>query len=448
MAHPAQAMTTAQRLTRLKTLALAWPIVLAQAATALTGIVDTAVMGMYGSAADLAAVGVAAVVFNFLYWGFGFLRMSTTGLTAQAVGTGDQPAANAILIRALILAGALGLLIMAVFPIAERLALALFQAEAEVESLAREYFFARIWGAPAALMGFAVTGWLIGTGRTRALLVFQIVMNGVNAALDAGFVAILDWGPAGIGAGTAIAEWVALGFGLWAVRSGFGPREALRKAGALPALISANRDIMIRTLALLTCIAWFVNSGARHGTALLAGNEVLLQFIAVSAFVLDAFAFVAEKEAGEAYGARDRSRLLRAMRVTSEIAGLSAVAFTLLFWLGGGAVIQMFIADPTARDAALAYLPYCAMVPMIGVVAWQLDGLFLGTTQGAALRWAGLISMVGYISTDWWLSGQFGNTGTWIAFLTLYAWRAGALALFWPRLMTAVKCRPTPATSV
>ena len=426
---------TAAILTRSRALALAWPIMLAQVATATTGIVDTAVMGRFGTAAELAAVGLAAVVFNFLYWGFGFLRMATTGLTAQADGAGDAAETNAILKRALLLGGGIGLLILISFPLVSRLALALFQAEALVEADATAYFQARIWGAPAGLMGFAITGWLIGTGRTRALLAVQIGMNAVNAGLDFLFVAVFDWGPAGIGAGTAIAEWAALALGLVIVRSALGPGARLFDRARLGALLSANRDIMIRTLALLFSFAWFVNSGAQQGIAAMAGNQVLLQFIAVSAFVLDAFAFVAEKEAGAAYGAGGRARLVRAMRVTSELALVCAVLFSLLFWLGGGAVIHAFILDPAAREAALAYLPWCAAVPVIGVAAWQLDGLFLGTTQGPAVRNAGMLAMAAYIATDIALAPAFGNAGVWAAFLLSYAYRAGALALYWPRLM-------------
>jgi len=426
---------TAAILTRSRALALAWPIMLAQVAMATTGIVDTAVMGRYGTAVELAAVGLAAVVFNFLYWGFGFLRMATTGLTAQADGAGDGLEVNAILMRALMLGAGLGVLLVITFPLTSRIALALFQAESAVETEASGYFWARIWGAPAILMGYAISGWLIGTGRTRALLAMQIVLNGVNVGLDYAFVAIWDWGATGIGAGTAIAEWAALGFGLILVRKGLDPGPRLLDRAKLLALFNANRDIMIRTLALLFTFAWFVNSGARQGTAALAGNQVLLQFIAVSAFVLDAFAFVAEKEAGAAYGARDRARLRRAMRVTSEIALTCGAAFSLIFWFGGGAVIEAFIADPAARDAALAYLPWCAAVPLIGVAAWQLDGLFLGTTQGEAVRNAGVVAMIAYLASDLLLAPSFANAGVWTAFLLSYAYRAGALALYWPRLM-------------
>ena len=432
---------TAAILTRSRALALAWPIMLAQVAMATTGIVDTAVMGRYGTAVELAAVGLAAVVFSFLYWGFGFLRMATTGLTAQADGAGEGQEVNAILMRALMLGAALGVLLVITFPLTSRIALALFQAESAVEIEASGYFWARIWGAPAILMGYAISGWLIGTGRTRALLAMQIVLNGINAGLDYAFVAIWDWGATGIGAGTAIAEWAALGFGLIIVRKGLGPGPRLFDRAKLLALFNANRDIMIRTLALLFTFAWFVNSGARQGTAALAGNQVLLQFIAVSAFVLDAFAFVAEKEAGAAYGARDRARLKRAMRVTSEIALVCGAAFALIFWLGGGAVIEAFIADPAAREAALAYLPWCAAVPLIGVAAWQLDGLFLGTTQGEAVRNAGVMAMLAYLASDLLLAPAFANAGVWTAFLLSYAYRAGALALYWPRLMQQVAPR-------
>ncbi len=434
-------------LSRTRTLALAWPIVLAQMATATTGIVDTAVMGRFGTATDLAAVGVAAVTFNFLYWSAGFLRMATTGMTAQAEGADDTAQSRAILKRAMVLAGGLGLIILLLSPLVVRLALFLFQAEADVEAGVSSYFFARIWGAPAALIGFVVTGWLIGTGRTRALLAFQVVMNGVNAVLDASFVAVLDWGPAGIGAGTAIAEWTALLFGLWAVRDGLGTSHRLMDRAQLIALFDANSNILIRTLALLFSFAWFVNSGARQGTAVLAGNEVLLQFIAVSAFVLDAFAFAAEKEAGAAYGARDRAGLMRAIRITGELAVVSSIGFALAFWLGGAWVIETFIADPAAREAAMTYLPWCAAVPLVGVIAWQLDGIFLGTTQGPALRNAAVLAMLAYLATDMILAPRFGNHGVWAAFLLQYAFRAGALMLFWPQLMARMRSLTAPPGS-
>jgi multidrug resistance protein, MATE family len=375
----------------------------------------------------------------------GHLDRHHTGLTAQAEGAGARGESRATLVRALILGGGLGLVILAFYPLIRAGALAAFDASAPVERLAGDYFAARIWGAPAALMGYAITGWLIGTGRTRGLLGFQLVLNGINAGLDAWFVAALDLGPAGIGAGTALAEWAALGFGLLLVRDGFRVRAKLWDRARLAALLVANRDIMVRTLALLFAFAWFTNAGAKVGTAALAGNEVLLQFIAVSAFVLDAFAFVAEKEAGQAYGARDRARFLRALRITSELAAVSGLAIAFVYCVGGGWVIEVAIADPAARDAALAYLPWCAGVPLIGWVAYQLDGVFLGTTQGAALRNAGVAATLAYVVCDLVLRPQFGNAGVWAAFLSMFVWRALFLGAYLPHLIRALGgARPDP----
>jgi MATE family multidrug resistance protein len=428
-------MAALPQLTRSHVLALAWPIVLAQAATATTGVVNTVVMGRFGSAVDLAAVSIAAVSISFIYWGFGFLRMSTTGLTAQAEGAGDHVESRAVLLRAAVIGLALGVGLIVLFPLIRAVALGAFQAEATVELHATGYLNARIWGAPAALIGFAINGWLIGTGRTRALLVLQIVLNGVNAALDTWFVAGLNLGPAGIGAGTAIAEWVALGVGLWMVRSQLKPVTHLFERTRMVALLAANRDLMIRTLALLFSFAWFINSGARAGTAELAGNEVLLQFITVAAFVLDAFAFVAEKEVGGAFGARDPARLRRAVRLTTEFALGFGLAFSALYLVGGRVIIEGVVADPAARAAALAFLPFCAVVPLIGMPAWQLDGIFIGTTRGRALRTAGFVAAVLYVAADLILAPRFGNTGVWTAFLLMYVFRALCLGAFWPGLL-------------
>jgi MATE family multidrug resistance protein len=415
-------------LSRSKVLNLAVPVMLAQAATATTGVVDTIVMGVHGDKVDLGAVAVASVVMSFLYWAFGFLRMSTTGLTAQAAGADDRVEVQSTLQRALLLGGALGLAILVLSPLLKLIVFQPFSATEDVKSLARAYFDARIWGAPAVLMGYGITGWLLGTGRTGQLLAFQIVMNGVNAGLDIWFVAGLDWGPAGIGAGTAIAEWVSLGFGLILVRGGLTRSKDLFDRARLSALIDANRDILIRTLALL-------KSGASLGTAELAGNEVLLQFVSVSAFVLDGFAFVAEKEIGEAYGARNRARLIRAMRVTTELAFAFGAAISLTYFAAGGLIIESFVSDPEARAVALAFLPWCAVIPLLGLPAWQLDGFFLGATQGKALRNAGVASCLLYVATDLALRPAFGNVGVWSAFLTMYAWRAAALGLYLPSLI-------------
>ena len=432
----------APALTRSKVMSLAFPVMLAQAATASTGVVDTAVMGFYGDKFDLGAVGVAAVVMNFLYWGFGFLRMSTTGLTAQAVGAEDRIEVRSVLQRALLLGATLGLTILLLSPLLKIVVFEPFAAGEDVKSLARDYFNARVWGAPAVLMGYGITGWLIGTGRTGQLLAFQIVMNGVNAGLDIWFVAGLNWGPMGIGAGTAIAEWVALAFGVFLVRGGLSRSKELFDRARLSALISANRDILIRTLALLFCFAWFVNSGASLGAATLAGNEVLLQFVAVSAFVLDGFAFVAEKEIGETVGAKDRVRLLRAMRLTSEVALIFGVLISLAYFVTGGWLIETFVSDADARAVALAYLPYCAIVPLIGLPCWQLDGFFLGATQGKALRNAGVISCILYVASDALLKPGMGNTGVWIAFLLMYVWRAAALGLYLPSMISRTSDKP------
>ena len=422
-------------ITRQQVLALAVPVMLAQAATASTGVVDTVVIGLSGDKVDIGAVGVAAVVMNFLYWAFGFLRMSTTGLTAQANGAGDRREVNALLQRALLTGAALGLAILILSPALKLFVFQPFSATEPVKELAKSYWDARIWGAPALLMSYAITGWLLGTGKTGQLLILQIVMNGTNGVLDVWFVSGLGWGPAGIGAGTAIAEWVALFTGLYFVRHGLSRAAGLFDRAKLIALFNANRDVLIRTLALLFTFAWFVNSGASLGTATLAGNEILLQFITVSAFILDGYAFVAEKEIGEAYGARNRARLIRAMRVTTELALVSGLIISALYYIGGGWLIGSFVNDEEARRVALHFLPYCAIVPLIGIPCWQLDGFFLGATRGKALRNAALITTVLYVATDFVLRHNFENTGVWAAFLAMYVIRAVALGAYLPGLL-------------
>ena len=197
-------------------------------------------------------------------------------------------------------------------------------------------------------------------------------------------------------------------------------------------MFSANRDILIRTLALLFAFAWFVNSGAELGTAVLAGNQVLLQFVSVSAFILDGYAFVAEKEIGEAWGSKQRARLIRAMRLTTELALVSGALISLSYFIGGGWLIEHFVSDPEARSAALNFLPYCAVIPLLGVACWQLDGFFIGGTQGKALRNAAVFTTVLYVTTDLVFTAYWGNYGLWLAFLMMYLYRAFSLGIYLP----------------
>ena len=208
----------------------------------------------------------------------------------------------------------------------------------------------------------------------------------------------------------------------------------------------ANRDIMIRTLALIFCFAWFVNSGAKQGTANLAGNEVLLVFLTVAAHVLDSFAFVAEKEVGEAFGSHSATRIRRAIRITGELALIFGVVIAVVFYAAGGAAIASFVQDVEARDAAIRFLPFCAAVPIVGIAAWQLDGVFIGATQGKALRNAGVLSAILYVGTDIWLSNAFGNTGVWIAMLSMYIYRAICLGAYWPSLMNKLRHQADPVS--
>lgn len=429
--------------TRRELLALAWPIVLAQAATALTGIVDTAVMGRMGDRFDLAAVAVAAVTFSFLYWAFGFLRMATTGLTARAVGANDHEEARAVLLRAVFLGSALGVGLIALHPLTRAVVPVLFDPDPDVLPRVLGYLDARILGAPAALVGFALNGWLLGRGRTRELLLFQLALNLTNAGLDLLFVSVFDLGPSGIGLGTALAEWFAVFVGLWLVRDGLRapPWAQLARRDRLTELFSANRDILIRTVAMLTAFAWFVRSGTQQGPAAVAGNQVLLQFIAVSAFVLDAFAFLTEKEAGEALGMRDERRLLHVARRTTELSVAFGAVFAVSYLVLGPPILETFIADEAARAMALTYLPWCAAIPLLGIPAWQLDGLFLGTTRGRSLRNAAIASTAVYIVLDLTLR-PWGNAGVWWAFTATYVLRAGFLALGWPGLLRAIRAAP------
>jgi len=423
----------------------AWPIILANAAVPLLGLADTAVIGNLGSLAQLGAIAFGAMIFSFIYWSFGFLRMGTTGFTAQAVGARDEVEVRATLGRALVVSVVLGLVVILLQVPLAGIALDLLEGSAEVEAITRDYFAIRIWGAPATLSIFALTGCLIGLGKSRQLLLVQVFLNGLNILLDVLFAGVLGWGVQGIALGTVIAEWMAVilaaGLVLNLLRhrqpdsAPFWPWSRIGDAGKMLRLMAANTDILLRTLLLLFSFAWFINQSAQFGDAVLGANHILLQLVSFSAFFLDGYAFVTEALVGEALGARRRQDLAMAVRKSTELAAVTAVVLALLIVCFGGLAIAALTDIAPVRVAAGNALGWAALYVLLSFAAFQLDGIFIGATRTREMRNASFFSVIAFMLAWWWLTPLFGNAGLWCAFVIYVCARALALAVYYPRLL-------------
>lgn len=413
---------------------------LANLSTPLLGIVDTAVVGQLPDPVYVGAVAVGALVFSVLFWAFGFLRMGTTGLTAQALGAANDTELVAGLLRALCVAAlAGGMLVLAQWPLSV-LAWRTLDVPVRVEALAADYFSIRIWAAPATLANYALIGWFVGLGRTRRALVVQLMLNLTNIVLDAWLVLVLDMGVAGVALGSVLAELTALCLGLAlalpALRAAdmAGIRANLRDLTALRRMLAINCDIMIRSLALILAFGWFTAQGARMGTVVLAANAVLMQLVSFGAYFLDGLAHAAESLVGRAIGAVRADALRLAVTRTTRLAALLAALLSGLLWFGGPVAVALMTVDPETRVMASAFLPWAAATPLLGVWAFQLDGIFIGATRGRAMRNAMLLSLLVYFLA-WWLLRAWGNHGLWAALALFYLARAATLAVALPHLL-------------
>lgn len=424
---------------------LAIPIMLANSASAIVGIVDTAVIGQLGETVALAAIALGAVIYGVVYWGFGFLRMSTAGLSAQADGAGDSLAVQAHLARAVPLGLAIGTTILALQFILLPLILWLYPAEPAVESSARTYLFYRLFGLPATLGGLALMGWFIGLGRPKGALIMQVALNGINAALSITLVLYAGMGVAGVAIASAIAEWIGLITGLILAvheikaRGGLDQQVLTRKIlldkTALRALASANSNIFIRTLALVTGFQLFTWQSASLGAVFLASNYILLQFFHIVALLLDSFANVAEAAAGAAYGAGKRKTFDHAVRLTTELSILFAFIAAAIILFIGPTAIDLMTTQADVREAAKRFLPYCALIPIAGFAAWLLDGIFIGTTHTRAMRNASIFALLIYVATHSLLSPILGAQGLWLAFIIYFIARAATLAPYYREIL-------------
>ncbi|WP_348674750.1 MATE family efflux transporter [uncultured Abyssibacter sp.] len=424
--------------------AIAWPIVLANVAAPLLGLIDTAVIGNLGRVADLGAIALGSLIFSLIYWGFGFLRMGTTGFTAQAAGTRDTAEIRACFMRNLLLGWLLAGMVLALQWPLVRLILSMFDASASVEAGAAAYLSIRLWGVPAALGLFVVCGSLIGRGHSRTLMLIQLAMNALNIVLDVLLAGVLEWGVEGVALGTAVSEWLAFGLGGWLLLRGFRderidaepfwPWSRIRRSAALVSTLKANRDIMIRTLLMLVCFAWFTNAGAVFGDQVLAANHVLLQFVTFSAYFLDGFAFAAESQIGAAYGRRDPRSFDLTVRRSTVLAFGTACALAGGLWMFGAPIVHVLTDLEAVRAVAAQFLPWAIAYVALSFGAFQLDGIFIGMTATAQMRNASLLSAGGFLLLAMWWSAAAGNAGLWAAFVCYVVLRAAALLIFYPAL--------------
>ena len=425
-------------ITHRRVLKIALPIVLSNATVPLLGAVDTGVVGQMGQAAPIGAVGVGAVVLASFYWVFGFLRMGTSGLVAQAHGARDAGETGALIMRALMIGGAAGIGVILLQAPLLWLAFRLAPASAEVEALTREYLTIRIWGAPATICLYAVTGWLIAVERTRGVLALQLWMNGLNIALDLWFVLGLGWGVGGVAVASLMAEWTGLLLGLWLCRAAFAGgqwRDWARvfDRARIARMMRVNTDIMIRSVILQLSFTSFVFLAAGFGDVTLAANQVLLQFLEITAYALDGFAFAAEALVGQAVGARSAPGVRRASVVSSQWGVAGAVALGLVFWTAGPLLIDLMAADPAVQDAARRYLIWVTLAPVIGIASWMFDGIFIGATLSREMRNAMLVACTIYLLALLTLPDAFGNHGLWASLMVLLTMRGLTMGVLYRR---------------
>lgn len=419
--------------------ALAAPMILSNISVPLVALVDSTVIGHLPHAHQLGAVAVGASLYIYLAWMMGFLRMGTTGFAAQAAGRGDGTALRQILVQGLLLGLGLSLFLAAIALPFSRVALSVMQPSPELHDMTLAFFHNRLFGLPASLASYAMVGWFLGAQNARAPLAILLTTNLMNIALNLWFVLGLDWGVVGSARASVIAEWSGALLGLWLTRGalraypGMMAWAALRVWQNWKPLLGVNRDIFIRSLLLQSVFFAITVQGARLGDATVAANALLLNGLLLTAHALDGLAHAVEALCGHAIGARDRTALRRSMVVACGWSLLASALFALLFLLGGHWFVEMQTDIASVRETAFQYLPYLAVLPLIAVWSYLLDGLFIGATRAREMRNAMLMSVAIAFPVAWALQGD-GNHGLWISFLLFMVLRSGILGLYATRI--------------
>jgi MATE family multidrug resistance protein len=424
-------------------LTVAVPIMLSNVTEPLIGVVNTAIIGQLPDPYYIGAIAVGALIFSFIFWGFGFLRLSTGGLSAQAVGAGDSIELTAVLWRALAIAAVAGLFLIAVSPLIENMSFGLIGGSPEVRAQGEVYFRYRIWSAPFALINFCILGWFIGQGRAAIAFAVQIFLNLTNMGLGALFVLYLGMTADGVGLSALIAEFAA------ALLGGLLVWQRLRKIDAkatwkqiwdrnkVVRTLGANGDIMIRTLCLVFAFAWFTSRGARAGDVTIAANAVLLNFFEVAAYLIDGFAYASEALVGQSIGAKNRERFNRAIRLTTLWALVVGALCSAIIWFLGPWLIDLMTVNAEVRETARHYLFWTCLTPLLGTICFQFDGIFTGAMATREMRNMMVLSLMIYLASWWILEQHFGNHGLWASLCVFFVARGITYAMRMPALSRA-----------
>jgi multidrug resistance protein, MATE family len=425
-------------------LTIAVPIMLSNVTEPLIGVVNTGVIGQLGSSALIGGVAVGSLIFSFLFWGFGFLRLSTSGLSAQATGAENPREIGAIVWRSLLIAVIVGLALISLSPLLKPLAISLMGGSAEVQQAATTYFNYRIWAAPAALANFTILGWFIGQGKSTIAFVTQLALNLTNMALSVVFVLHFNLGIAGVGLAVLIAEYAAAAIGLVLVMVRLATLQQkfdhalIFDRTKISALVTANADMMIRTICLLFAFAWFTSRGARNGDTAVAANSVLLHMFEVAAYMIDGFAYAAEALVGQAIGAKDQASYTKAITLSSLWVMVFGAIASLAIWVFGPQFIDLMTVNSEVRAFAGHYLIWAAITPFLGAACFLYDGIFTGAMATRDMRNMMLLSLGAYMLAWGLFEPRYGNHGLWAALSVFFLVRSIAFATRLPAIRRTV----------
>ena len=436
-------------------LQLAIPSIISNVTVPLLGLVDLSIVGHIGNEDYISAIAVGSMIFNVMYWLLGFLRMGTSGMTSQAFGREDTMECIRILVRSLTIGLAFGLLFILTQSGLEWGLLRLMNTPEASWEYVTTYFQIVIWGAPAMLGLYSLTGWFIGMQDTRTPMVVAILQNLVNILASLSLVFVLGWGIAGVAAGTLLAQWI--GFlvallGAWKrlhkvnclrIGQGLGTDSWSRLVRVLSVKAAwinfflVNKDIFLRTLCLIVVNFYFTSAGGKQGAMMLAVNTLLMTLFTIFSYVMDGFAYAGEALSGKYYGAGDKQGLHVTVRNLFQFGFLMAVVFTGLYMIGGTGFLHLLTDDDAVVEAARPYLPWACFIPVVGVTAFILDGVFIGLTDTKGMLFSTVMAMVLFFIVYFVFRDWLANYALWLAFLSFLLMR-GAASMLWMRFFSTI----------